>query len=575
MKKRVRATALTLAVLLTAASTAFAETSTEEWDVTFTEENQLESNYTAANLSSTVFEMQPGDTVNLTLHLSNENGSPSNWYMSNEVLQSLEESGNAASGGAYEYELTYTAPNAEPSILYTSDTVGGEQQNSDRVGLKNATEGLEDFFYLDTLEAGERATVNLRVSLDGETQGNAYQDTLARLQLNFAVDPVVSREEVVVQENLTVVQTGDQNKSLPFLIAAGVSGLLLLILALLGTRERKRRRRGGAKKLLSLLLAASLLCAFPALSLTARAEDAQPEEPLTYRVRLFPGAQGAINAERIVSAQLGDRQIACPVKMENGVCVLEELPYGAIVTFHTDEETEGGVALNRAANADSKYYVRGVRESGQDNQVVEAASFTVTADQDYVVAYGIRGEMVAYTVRFEDEAGNELAPPLVRHGNVGDKPVVAYQYIEGYRPQAYNLTKTLDADAEKNVFTFTYAPIEVNVTVQTVVNPAVTVVPGTGGGPGGEALEDGPTPLAPTPEEVIDLDDTPLSGPGFTALMDKMIADFATALTFSLPLRIGISFVLIGSGVLLILLFIRKKEKKYDKDESSNNEKAS
>lgn len=570
MKKRIFATALTLAVLLAAAATAFAETSTEEWDVTFTGENTLESNYTAANLSSKVFAMQPGDTVNLTLHLSNENGSPSNWYMSNEVLQSLEESGRAASGGAYEYELSYTAPDNSANVLYTSDAVGGEQQDGDRVGLKNATEGLEDFFYLDTLEAGERATVNLRVSLDGETQGNAYQDTLARLQLNFAVDPVVSREEVVTRTDLRAVQTGDKNTSLPFLIAAGVSGLLLLLLALFGTRERKKRKNRAAKKLLSLLLAAALVCAVPAFSMTAHAEDAAPDEPLTYQVRLFPGAQGVINAERIVSAQLGDERIDCPVKMEDGVCVLENLPYGAILTFHTDEETEGGVALNRPGNADSKYYVRGVRESGQDNQVVDVASFVVTSDQDYVVAYGIRGEMVAYTIRFEDEAGNELAPPLVRHGNIGDKPVVAYRYVEGYRPQAYNLTKTLDANAEENVFTFVYTPIDVNVTIQTIVNPGVTVTPGVEPAPGPEEeLEDGPTPLAPGPEEVIDLDETPLGLSGVADLMNAVIGDFATALTgLSMAVRLCLSALVIGAGMLLIFLFVRGKKK-------NNDEKAS
>lgn len=568
MKKRIFATALTLAVLLAAAATAFAETSTEEWDVTFTGENTLESNYTAANLSSKVFEMQPGDTVNLTLHLSNENGSPSNWYMSNEVLQSLEESGRAASGGAYEYELSYTAPDNSANVLYTSDAVGGEQQGGDRVGLKNATEGLEDFFYLDTLEAGERATVNLRVSLDGETQGNAYQDTLARLQLNFAVDPVVSREEVVTRTDLRAVQTGDKNTSLPFLVAAGVSGLLLLLLALFGTRERKKRKNRSAKKLLSLWLAATLVCAVPAFSMTARAEDAAPDEPLTYQVRLFPGAQGVINAERIVSAQLGDERLDCPVKMENGVCILENLPYGAILTFHTDEETEGGVALNRPGNADSKYYVRGVRESGQDNQVVDVASFVVTSDQDYVVAYGIRGEMVAYTIRFEDEAGNELAPALVRHGNIGDKPVVAYQYVEGYRPQAYNLTKTLGANAEENVFTFVYTPIDVNVTIQTIVNPGVTVTPGVEPAPGPEEeLEDGPTPLAPGPEEVIDLDETPLGLSGVADLMNAIIGDFATALTgLSMAVRLFLSALVIGVGMLLIFLFVRGKK---------NDEKAS
>lgn len=572
MKKKVFAAVLSLALLLCAVPTAFAETNSAEWDVTFTSENTLDSNYTAANLSSKVHEMQPGDTVNLTLNLRNDNGAPANWYMSNTVLQSLEESGNAANGGAYEYELTYANPDNGVDVLFTSDAVGGELSASDRVGLKNATEALEDYFYLDTLEPGERAVVNLRVSLDGETQGNSYQDTLARLQLNFAVDPTTERTEIVTRPGLPVVQTGDHNDSLPFIIAAGASGLLLLVLALLGTRERKNRNK-NVRRMMCLLLAGMLACATPALSFTARAaEDPLPLDPsLRYTVRLYPGAQGSIDVNKIVSVHPGDGRAAYRVEMQDGVCVLSDLPYGAIVTFHTDEETEGGVVLNGTENADSKYYIRGVRESGQDNSSVSQTAFSVTGDQDYVVAYGIRGEMVAYTIRFEDENGNELAPALVRHGNIGDKPVVAYQYIEGYRPQAYNLTKTLSPNAEENVFTFTYRPIDVNTIIQTVVTPTPGVPetppapPAPTPTPPDEPIPEPPTPLTPeAPEEVIDLDDTPLA-PGIDGPMGEIINDFATALTgFSTPVRVGLSVGAIALGALLILLFVRKKRKKKD-----------
>ena len=37
---------------------------------------------------------------------------------------------------------------------------------------------------------------------------------------------------------------------------------------------------------------------------------------------------------------------------------------------------------------------------------------------------------------------NYLKIPFL-YGNVGDKPVVAYKYIDSYIPQAYALTKTL------------------------------------------------------------------------------------------------------------------------------------
>ena len=90
-----------------------------------------------------------------------------------------------------------------------------------------------------------------------------------------------------------------------------------------------------------------------------------------------------------------------------------------------------------------------------------------------MVAYGIRGDMVAYTVNYQDADGNELAPSQQFYGNVGDKPVVAYRYIDGYIPQAAALTKTLSSNEAENVFTFVYEEGESGTVVET---------PGTPGG---------------------------------------------------------------------------------------------
>ena len=43
-------------------------------------------------------------------------------------------------------------------------------------------------FNIKTLEPGESGSVKLLVGLDGESQGNVYQDTLAKLMMNFAVE---------------------------------------------------------------------------------------------------------------------------------------------------------------------------------------------------------------------------------------------------------------------------------------------------------------------------------------------------------------------------------------------------
>ncbi len=130
---------------------------------------------------------------------------------------------------------------------------------------------------------------------------------------------------------------------------------------------------------------------------------------------------------------------------------------------------------------DSKYYFKGWHRAGQEG-VLEGAQ-DITEDVDFVATFGIKGDQVKYTVNFVDASGATLAASKEFYGNVGDKPVVAYVYVEGYQPQAYNLTKTLDADETQNVFTFTYS-------VETPIEET-TIVPGEGGTAGGGAAAGG------------------------------------------------------------------------------------
>lgn len=198
--------------------------------------------------------------------------------------------------------------------------------------------------------------------------------------------------------------------------------------------------------------------------------------------------------------------------------------------------------INNVQVNDSRYYVKGFRLSGRDNDAaLESSVITVTADADYVVAYGVRGDMVNYTVQYQDEDGNELAPSRTYEGNVGDKPVVAYQYIEGYVPQALAMTGTLSDNAADNVFTFVYTPGESGTIVETVtgvtvVTPAGTTAGGTTAGTGTAAgtgaaagagtdagaagtdeagtdtTDETQSPDEETPQALVDLDDeeTPL-----------------------------------------------------------------
>lgn len=236
MRKKIASIFVLLISMCLLANTAFAKTFTgeDDWQVTFTGKAEMSSNFKTSDLDDLILGMQPGDDVIISIKLSSEHKETTDWYMTNEVLSSLEDHSNAASGGAYTYTLSYVGPDGEENVLFDSDTVGGETVGSGGEGLNEATNALKDFFYLDTIKTGESGTITLRVALDGETQGNGYQDTLADLQMNFAVE--------LQTDTTTIVVTGDDSMT-PYFIAAGVSGLLILAFAVYSLHSRRKARR--------------------------------------------------------------------------------------------------------------------------------------------------------------------------------------------------------------------------------------------------------------------------------------------------------------------------------------------
>lgn len=230
--------------------TAYAETShgNSNWSVVFTKDKKMETNFKTADLDEVIYGLQPGDNVIITLKLKNENKSATDWYMTNKVLYSLEDrsKNSATSGGAYTYKLTYKGPDGKTNTLFDSDTVGGEGASKAGEGLKQATNGLSDYFYLDTLKSGKSGEVTLEVALDGDTQGNDYQDTLADLQMNFAVElnnTGTNQPSNSGGRRTDVVRTGDEMTLTPFIIVACVTGILLLIFAAYSQNQREKEKQ--------------------------------------------------------------------------------------------------------------------------------------------------------------------------------------------------------------------------------------------------------------------------------------------------------------------------------------------
>lgn len=253
MKKKFISLLLLAVLVCSMVSPAYAKTfyGDSSWNVTFTQDKEMVSSFKTSDLDDVILGMQPGDNAIITLSLKNGHSVTTNWYMTNKVLDSLEDDSLTASGGAYTYRLVYTGHDGTENVLFDSDTVGGEHVSQAGEGLNEATDALKDYFYLDTLAFGESGSITLEVALDGETQGNDYQDTLADLQMNFAVE----LNETAPSTNTTTsprpstgktapVYTGDETDLLPFIIAAAVSGILLLVFAVYSLKSRKQQKRG-------------------------------------------------------------------------------------------------------------------------------------------------------------------------------------------------------------------------------------------------------------------------------------------------------------------------------------------
>ena len=248
MKKKVLCLVMAMVMVVGAGISVQAEDyqGSDGWVANF-DGKEIKSNFGTSNLTEEAKSIQPGDSITLKVSIKNSDSGKTDWYMTNEAIQSLEDAKSAANGGAYEYRLAYINAAGKETELYNSETVGGEGASS-KEGLHQATDSLEEYFYLDRLDPGQSGTVTLRVKIDGETVINDYQETLALLKMTFAVEKVtestirkVPGEDKVITNR---VKTGDTNKILLFCALALISGIILLILALMSMKRRRYNRKG-------------------------------------------------------------------------------------------------------------------------------------------------------------------------------------------------------------------------------------------------------------------------------------------------------------------------------------------
>ena len=251
MKKKILCLMMAAVLAVGAPLTAFARDyqGADGWQATF-DGSKLNSNFKDEDVTDSMSEIQPGDSITLHVQLTNQDSSNTDWYMTNEVLQTLEDA-----------QDSYVDSKNKETVLYDSSTVGGEGSSTAGEGLKQADASLDEYFYLGRLAKGESGNVYLKVGVEGETGNNGYQQTLAKLRMTFAVEKVkegqtikkntVIEKKVPQKNNLTTsrkaVKTGDTSNLLMYSVIGLVGGLIFLIagIILLNNSRKTRQHREG------------------------------------------------------------------------------------------------------------------------------------------------------------------------------------------------------------------------------------------------------------------------------------------------------------------------------------------
>lgn len=245
------AAALLVGVACPTSALAAHLTGGSNWSATYTQDGKMTDTYSTQEYIDQVSNLQPGDDITFEVKAIHANKDNADWYVSNDVVTTLEDSKSDAEGSNYEYLLQWEGPKQSRTI-YDSQRVGGDQQSSaDPEGLNEATEAMDEYIFLEQMKKGQSGKIILKVTLDGETEGDAYFDTLAQLKVRFAVEPVTEdtteRKREIPKEDRIVVRTGDETRLFPLYVAMFVSGIAIMGLLVWNVRDNRKNREEGTR----------------------------------------------------------------------------------------------------------------------------------------------------------------------------------------------------------------------------------------------------------------------------------------------------------------------------------------
>lgn len=229
---------MAMTIVLAAPYAAFAEEYSVDDAACSFDGSEISSNFESSDLATYLSHLEPGDKLDYQVTYTNNSGKTTEWYMLNDVLETLEESKDAAENGGYTYVLKNIGPDGTETTYFDNSEVGGETKTGGLEGLHQATNATRDYFFIQQLSPGQSGKTSLHVELDGETQVNDYWDTKGVVRLSYAVE--------IVEPGQRIIQDGAARTGDPFDLMKGLLVMILaLIIGLLAILGRRKDRKDG------------------------------------------------------------------------------------------------------------------------------------------------------------------------------------------------------------------------------------------------------------------------------------------------------------------------------------------
>ena len=174
MRKVTILLAVALIAVMMAGEAVFAESYKLNGSAYF-DGSEIVSSFKSNEIADAVTNLQPGDDVSFTVKYKNKYKESTDWYMANEVIQTLEKADAAKKvpsgtgtpeNGGYTYELIHIDKNDKKTVLFSNSKVGGEETPNNMQGLEQATNATSEWFYLQDLDEGEHGKIKLHIAFE-------------------------------------------------------------------------------------------------------------------------------------------------------------------------------------------------------------------------------------------------------------------------------------------------------------------------------------------------------------------------------------------------------------------------